>query len=274
MNISLFSYGITQWQDFIEIGFFSSLLYGIALWLKKDTQKNLLYYFYCFLLIIAFSYFLCLTTITSFLLLFSPPVILLFMFLHQRVLTQNFITLKNIVPQQPIYHDWLNTLLCTTITFLHNNKELLVLIEDTDDIEPYLDTEFRIDASLSKSILIMLVENVYHADKMLWITSKGIIRGVNTSWKATWHPEAYQTNEAWIDDAIVYTAKSDAVLLHINPTKHSYTIAVDGTISSELTLEQASLLVRKKIKYAYLVNKKGYTYDVTSKKNHVARHLS
>lgn len=274
MDINLpLSFGIFTWRDVVEIIFFTGIMYGISLWLKEDSHKNLLLYFYGFCFCFLGAHFLVLPTVSQYLFVFSPAVILLFMFLHQTTLQRNFIALKNITQPSPASTDWFTILMQTCLTCLHNNKELLILIEHTDALHSYVKADYVINAPISKDICTLIMEKVYNPQKMVWIHSDGIIRGINVTWKASWYPNAYEDHNAWIDDAIAHTSKNDAILLHINPLHHHYTIAMNGTINQELTIEQASQLLRKKINYQIPVTKKGYPYDVTNKKNNVAQHI-
>ncbi len=273
MDINLpLSLGIFSWRDLVEILFFTCVVYGISLWLKEDSQKNLLPYFYGFCILFFSAHFFALPTVSQSLFIFSPAIILLFMFLHQTTLQRNFISLKNI-RQPTTVPDWFTTLMQTCLTTIHHNKELLILIEHTDAIGSYLKADYVINAPISKDLFTLIMEKVYTSQKMIWIHSDGIIRGINVSWKASWYPSAYEDQTAWIDDAIAHTSKNDALILHINPTKHHYTIAMNGILHQELTIEQASQLMRKKINYQIPVTKKGSPYDVTHKKNNVAQHI-
>lgn len=273
MDIHLaLSLGIFNWRDFIEICFFSYVIYRISLWLTQDTEKNLLPYFYGFCLLFCGANFLALPTVSQSLFIFAPVVMLLFMFLHQATLQRNFISLKNITQPSPV-SDWLTILMQTCLTMLHNNKELLILIEHTDAIGPYLKAEYTIHATMSKDLFALIMEKISTSKKMIWIHSDGTIRGINVSWKASWYPDAYEDETAWIDDAIAHTSKNDALLLHVNPIKQYFTIAMNGAIHHELTIEQAGQLIRKKINYQISVTKKGSPYDVTNKKNNVAQHI-
>ncbi len=272
MDINLpLSLGIFSWRDLVEILFFILVIYSISLWLKEDTHKSLLPYFYSFCTLFLTAHFLALPTVSHFMFIFSPAIILLFMFLHQTTLQRNFISLKNI--RQPIpVADWFTLLMQTCLTMIHHNKELLILIEHTDALNSFLKVDYMINAPVSKDIFT-LIEKVYTPDKMIWIHSDGFIRGINVSWKASWYPTAYEDQTAWIDDAIAHTSKNDALILHINPTKHHFTIAMNGVLHQELTIEQVSQLMRKKINYQIPVTKKGSPYDVTHKKNNVAQHI-
>lgn len=273
MDISLpLSWGIFSWRDAVEICFFSYVFYRISLWLTEDTQKNLLPSFYGFCMLFCSANFLSLTTVSQLLFIFTPTIIVLFMFLHQSTLQRNFISLKNITQTTPTA-DWLTVLMQTCLTMLHNNKELLVLIEHTDAIGPYLKADYAIHASMNKDLFALIMEKMSTSKKMIWINSDGTVRGVNVCWKASWYPDSYADETAWIDDAIAHTSKNDVLLLHVNPVKQYFTIAMNGTIHQELTIEQAGQLIRKKINYQIPVTKKGSPYDVTNKKDNVAQHI-
>jgi hypothetical protein len=273
INLPLIS-GIFNWRDIIEIIFFSVIMYSISLWLKKDTQKNLLLPFYGFCVLLIGSYFLNLPAIHQLLFMFCPAIILLFMFMHQNTLQRNFIALKNITtPSLLPSSDWVTMLMRSCLTMLHNNQEILLIIEHTDAMGAYLKADYYINAPFTNDLLMLLVNKVYDTQKMIWVCSDGTIRGINVLWKASWHPSAYDQLNAWVDDAIAHTSKNDAVILHINPLKQYCSIASNGTLYQELTIEQAHQLLRKKINHPIPATKKGYPYDVTNKKNNVAQHI-
>lgn len=265
---------IPNWRDPVEIFFFAATFYYISLWLQKDVQKNLLVHFYGFCIITFGTYFLALPTVSASLLLFSPAIALLFMIMHQEILQRNMVSLKNIVQPQNISHDWLTMLMRTSLTMLHDNKELIILIEQTDAISSYVKADYYINAPLSTDLLTFIVTHSHNPQKMLWVTSDGIIRGINASWKVSWHATDYPDNNAWIDDAIAYTSKHDTLILQSSPTQQHYTIVCNGAMHQELTVNQVHQLLRKKMNYSIPVTKKGYSYDVANKKNSVAQHLS
>ncbi len=274
MDINLpLSLGIFSWRDVMEISFFTFVLYRVSLWLKEDEEKNLLPYLYGFCTLLLTAHLLALPTISQSLFIFSPSLILLFMFLHKTTLQRNFISLKNI--SAPVTTpDWLSIVMQSCLTMFHNNKELLLVIEHTDAIAAFVKAEYAINAPINKDLFNFILEKVYNPHTMMWINSDGIIRGINVSWKASWYPNSYEDQTAWRDDAIAHTGKNDAMVLHINPSKHHYTIAMNGTLYEELTIEQVSQLIKKKINYQIPVTKKGSSYDVTNKKNIMAQHLS
>ena len=261
------------WRDCMEIFFFSCMVYSLTKWLKKDTEKNLLPYFYGYCLITLCSYHLQLPTVTYCSFLFAPVVIMLFMLFHQETLQRNLIALKNISP--PAHHpqDWLETVLRHMLKALNEKKSLLLLLEHTDSLSSYLEVAYSLDAHITEGTFHLLFEKeLYDPMSMLWIKSDGTLRGINSVWKASWHPSHYSDSRAWIDDAIAYTTKTDAVIMQLNPEDHACTVAFNGTIHEKISVDQAAQLIKKHIEYPIQSQvKKGYEYGVTNKKDRVAQ---
>ena len=266
----LFSF--VTWRDMLEIIIVATFFYYSALWLKKDPDKNLLAYFYGYLLFIFAAHSLQLTTLTSLLFLFSPAVAMLFMLMHQQVLQRNFVSLKNItLATKTSSPDWLSTIMKATLTMLTHNKDIIILIEHTDALSPYLQIPEALDVPITDGLVALLFNRVYSPEYLCWISSSGMVRGINVSFKASWHPSSYQTQTAWIDDAVAYTTKTDAVILFANAEQHHYSVAHHGTIKQGLMMEQAHKLIKKLIKYQIPLPKKGYSHGVTNQKN-IAQH--
>lgn len=262
-----------EWRDLIEILFFASAFYSIARWLNQDSDKKLLSYFYGYCGLVLGAYSFELPTMGYMLFLFSPAVVLLFMFMHQTLLQKNMVSLKNITAAPQTESDWLSDLMRISLSMLHNNKELLLLLEHTDALDAYLNCEYKLNAPAKADLLALLVEHVYKPSTLLWLQSNGSIKGINAHWKATWHPSAYKDQTAWLDDAIAYTSKNDAIIIQINPTKHTCSFASGGTVTQDLTIDQLHRIIRKKINYSISI-KKGYPHAIASKKNSMAQHLS
>lgn len=263
---------LLTWRDCIEILFFSLMFYSLTRWLKTDQEKNLLPYFYGFCLVGIGSYLCNLSTMTYCFFVFSPVVVMLFMLLHQETLQRNMIALKNIMaPAQPS-HDWLETLMRSILKALNNNTGMLLVLEHTDALTDFLNVAFPLDCSINEGIFNLIVEkNLYDPQSMIWIRSDGSVRGINSTWKTSWH-EQYTAEQNWMDDAIDHTNKTDAFLIHLNPKTHSVTVAVEGSVHKKLTMDQTAQLIKRHIKYPLQSSiKKGLEYGVTNKKERMAQ---
>ncbi len=131
--MSVYSYLTNQilfltWRDYLEILFFAATFYYVILWLKKDTEKKLLPYFYGYCALTFLTHILHLGTITYCLFLFSPVIIMLFMFMHQDLLQRNMIALKNIAAATKPSQDWLSCIMRNSLKALHDNTPMLIII--------------------------------------------------------------------------------------------------------------------------------------------------
>lgn len=174
----------TTWHDGIEILFFSSLFYYLALWLRKDRQQNLLWYFYGYYAVTLIAYNANLPTISLFLLLFSPAIIMLFIVMHQDILQRNFVALRHITPAQSATRNWLESLIQTCLIVINNNKTITCIIERTDNMHTFLHVPFIIHAPLHTALLEILVNgDSYDQHKMIWIDAHGNLEGINAAWR-------------------------------------------------------------------------------------------
>lgn len=264
-----------SWKDVVEVAFFAATFYGIVQWLKKDREKNLVGYFYAYCFFTLIAYTLALPSITYCLFLFSPAIVLLFMFAHQETLQRNLVTLKNITVAKPTAHDWLHLLLRSCLKALNNNKPITILLEHTDSVQQYIKTEYLCDAHLTDGLFSLLLDHkVYDPKQMVWITSQGIVRGVNVTWKAAWHTDTHNDTQAWKDDAAVYSTKSDALIMQLDPQSHTCTIVIKGIFHELLTMEQAGSMIKKHIHYEISSTKKGIDHGIIQQKNHMEQHTS
>ena len=265
--MSLYAYLANQisfltWRDIIEILFFSTCFYYLMVWLNKDREKRLLPSFFGYCALTFVSHALHLSTITYSLFLFAPAIIMLFMFMHQDTLQRNMIALKNISTASTIAQDWLSCTMRNSLKALHDNKSMLILIEHTDALSSFLKAEYIIQTPVSDDALNLLTENgLCTAQHMLWIRTNGTVQGVNASWKASWHPNAYTDTNEWVDDAIAYTTKTDALIIKSNAQTQSYTIACNGHVTHDLTVDQTAKIVRKQINQSSPSMEKGFSHD-------------
>lgn len=270
------------WRNIIEIIFFSSLFYYLALWLRKDKQKSLTLYFYVYCLLIIASYNLQLTTIYSFLLFFAPVIIMAFILIHQKILQRNFITLKNIKPSDKRHAEWLNDLMSTCLVAINNNKEIRCIIECNDNLQDLVVTPFFLQAHINKELLSMLIESQsYDETKMLWITQQGILIGINATWKLeadfeTWPDIENKRISPWHQDTLLCTSRTDALIFIITPQTRTFDIMISGKIIDRISVNNAISIIKNYITKKCAINSKGeaITYENRYKKNTVEQRTS
>lgn len=261
------------WRDCTEILLFSVACYYLLLWLKKDRSKQLLFHFYGYCIIIFLTYILQLSTITYGLLLFSPAIIMLFMFMHEDILQRNMIALKNITAPLATPIDWVSCLMRSTLTALNNGTELLVIIENSDSLKGHLNAEYHISASATNDMLTLLIAcQLWNTRHMLWIKNDGTIQGIAATWKTNWGQRAYDQSMGWIDDAITYTSKTDALIVCSNATTHSYSLVHAGILYEKLTADQTNQLFRRHSNMQTSLVKEGSRYENLRKPNQHEQH--
>lgn len=235
------------WRDVLEIGFFTTIIYALQVWLRHDRQKSLLGYWYLYYALWITAYFANLSTISHALLILLPATITMFVLVHQRTLQRNFIALRNIAPTYAATEDWLEVIMQTALTAMNSNKPFWCVIEQRDSLTPYVATPLSIHAPLKKDLLTMLVDSsTFDAEKFVWITSQGELKGINSSWQN--HANTTLSNEAkttWLQDALFFTSMTDALILYANQTTRTFTFVAGGTASENIYAHQAHLAVKR-----------------------------
>ncbi len=289
----------TTWHDGLEILFFSSLFYYLSLWLRKDRQQNLLWYFYGYSAITLLAYNAHLPTVSLFLLIFSPAIIMLFIMVHQNILQRNFVALRHITPAQTTTHDWLEGLIQTCLIVINNNKSITCIIERSDNMHTFLQVPFIIHAPLHTALLDVLINSdSYDQHKMVWIDAHGNLEGINASWRHAITQNSIQedttqlhdkarlektrfekarlekarfekiaSDEILFDDALLYTTKTDALLFTINPATRTFTIIMQGNQLQKISAHHAYTTIQKYLTSMHHTQQKG-TFHVTNTKNH------
>lgn len=252
------------WRDLIEIVFFSTLFYYFSLWLSTDSKKNLLFAFYGYWFVAFSSYLLQLTSITFFLITFCPLALALFILVHQEFLQRNFITLKNTITPASHDEDWLESLMRLCLHTINKNKEILIIIEQTDALDPLLDVPFHINTQLDHTLLTLLIDAPsFDQTKFIWINKQGRLLGINAFWKHTIAQEWFDKNthnfESWKQDALALTHKTDAVIFGVSPLLRTFSIITQGKILEQLQGASA-LRILKKFLALPIDTKKGTTY--------------
>lgn len=265
---------LMYWRDILEIGLFYAAFYYAACWLKKDTQKNLIGYFYAYCIIIVGAYTLDLPTLTYCLFISSPIVIMLFILMHHDTLQRNFIAIKNITVTPQPSRDWLTLILRGALKTLNANTAALILIEHTDSLASYLTSDYVLDAPVTHGMIELICdEQLLNPQTMAWITSAGTVHAVHATWKNPWTTTNYSQSAAWIENALAHTTHTDALVLFLNPTNHTCSLVLKGIIHEHLSLEHAALLIRSHIKYPISPSPitQGFEYDIATQKNRMAQ---
>lgn len=229
------------WRDAAEIIFFAAIIYYFSLWLRKDRQKNLLGYFYSYIILILASHHAQLSTMHTVLLICAPIACVLFIIAHQEILQRNLVALRNIVPahRNDQTGDWLEALMRSFLVAASNNKELSCIIENYDSLEQFILTEQQLNIPIKKNVLDLVFEStVFDATRMVWTNSHGTILAVNAELITA-------DNNNWLQQAVFITAKTDAIIFNVCPTTRNFTIIASGQIYNNITALHALSTIKK-----------------------------
>lgn len=247
--------GLLRWHDAIEIIFFVFLCYQFTNWLKQDTQKNLLGYFWGYCALLSSAHFFQFQTIFSFLSLYTPVFIMLFILVHEQTIQRNLITAQNSTLKKGDSNVWLEIIISYALQQLHTNKKTVYLIEHRDQIQPYLLTPFFISAPIQKELLMSFIHNPEHENKMIWITSQGTLHSPAASWREI--PSIRQC-DTFFDYALFFTSQTDALIIIADPINDLFSIIAQGKHTANISVDHAVTIVKKHLHHHInSSNKKG-----------------
>jgi len=265
-----FFYRYITINDVLEIFLISSALYYFSRWLRNDRQKNLLLIFYSYCSLLLACYWMQLSVASTFLWVTAPATLMLFILFHQEALQKNFVMLRNTAPlkEANLRVDWLETLIGTCLTAANNNTSIYCVIEHKDSITNIISAGLPLYADLQKNLLSMLLESdTFEQNKLLWINSHGRLLGLNAQWNVqleeSWMQDSVKSFDSWQQDALFFTAKTDAIVFKLCQKTRNFDIVAQGKIFNKINAALALKTIEKYLNPQ--TQKKGVGY-VASKK--------
>ena len=166
---------LTYLKTGIEIGSLATVFYYLSLWLKKDKEKNLVWYFYAYYFIFVGSWYLNLNVISSFMLYTCPLMCTLLVIIHQDILQRNFISIKKeATPHKNLQS--IEELLRGALATLNKNKSFSCILEHQYDLKPFLKTDFCLKADLTQESLSYLIASPsFDEHQFVWCSTQGYI---------------------------------------------------------------------------------------------------
>lgn len=226
-------------RDVAEILFYSSCIFVLCQWLKTDKTKNILVYFLSYCALALSAWILQLPTLAPFLFTYSPVALLLFIVLHEKTLQRNLVTLCSITPARIEQDDWLDILISSSLATINSHKSITVIIEHKDALDHFINAPFSINADMSKNVLdIFLTSTSYDEHKMVWVNTKGKIRGINVHWTN------YKDTKT---DALFYTTQSDAIIFNAHPISRTFSLIIHGKEIQNLSAHHMHTMIKKQL---------------------------
>lgn len=240
------------YKDLIEIFFFSTVIYYLLLWLRKDTQKNLIGYFYAYCFIFFTAHYANLPVIRFALFITAPIVALIFIIMHQETLQKNFVTLTKRAPELLGESHWVDELIKCCLMALNRHREIILVIERNDQLKSLIHAPYFIYAELKKDVFdILLEKHIADNDYMMWINQQGKLVAINCTWRThldeTWISKDAQNMHQWQQSALFITSRTDALMLKVNPLTRSFDLVLGGKILEGMSAEQTSGYMKKNL---------------------------
>lgn len=240
-------------RDIIEITIYSSCIFVFCTWLKADKTKNLLGYFFAYTALILVAWIAQLPTLSSFLVSYAPIALLLFIILHEKTLQRNVVALRSITPAQHASDDWLDTTISSCLSAINSNKSITIVIEHKDALDHFLDVPFLINADISKNLFdILLSSTAYDEQKMVWITTSGKIKALNSSW------------------SVDQEAINDSLVLSADPINRMFSLAHDGMQTKNISAHRLRALIKKQLSLSSPSHHKGAYRENSTSEKHVS----
>jgi len=241
--------------DYVEIMFFSTVIYYFSLWIAQDSHKNLLAYFYGYCILIGITYTTQLNSIYFFLTFFAPVILIFFIIMHESTLQKNYVMLRNTVSSKKEERNWLDRLIRICLSSMNNNMPLICIIERSNSLTTALKDAVLLEASIHTGILEMLINApTFNPEKMVWVNKQGTLIGINAQWKHHADPvlvnESAQKMALFQQHALFYTTKTDAILLRSDPITHTFDIIADGMIFESVNTNTALKCLKKYLNHS------------------------
>ncbi len=251
------------WRDFFEVTLLAGLIYLFLTWLNKDKSSYPVLFFHIYAGLTIIAYYAQLAVLSTILLISAPIAIMLLILMHQQSLQKNLIVAKIIKP--PAHHDfaWLDELVRTCLSVLNKHKELICLIERSDNLKTLLTAPYYFNADIKKELLEILVDHVNTAaGQMLWIEQTGKLIAINARLgmpvDVQWFTSPLDAQQAWKQDAVFLSTKTDAIVIRVCVNSRLFTCIAQGKIVEDLSAWQMLALLKKYLAKSPTIQKDTY----------------
>ena len=245
-----------RWQDAVEILFFSLCIFYLSRWFAQDDHKPLLTLFYSYCGAILITFHTHMNTVSTLLITFLPLMVALFILIHHETLQKNFISLHAITPLKKPSDDWIKALVRTGLISAGDNKPLLAVIEKKQALDTLISGENTLEAPVSLSLLhTITTSTLYHPEKILWIDAHAHIKAFNATWQKNsvdaWLTQEVKSQNKWLQDALFFTKKTDALIVSLNPLTRTFTLVHEGKTIEHLSAQNAYTNIKQYLGHSF-----------------------
>lgn len=265
LHLMLQQWAYVNWRDGIEILFFATALFYAAQWLKQDRQQPLLGYLYSYLALTIGSYFCGLFSISYVLCALSPAAVMVFVLIHQKTLQRNYISLRNLTPRKQTHNaNWVELVVRSCLVAMNNKKPVMCVIEQRDSLSQFIWAPFILNSYVQPGLIELLLQTPsYDPNSFLWINHEGKLQAISCTWQQFGQEQALSS--VWHEDALLYTAKTDAVVMYADPTSHTFSIIAHDKLIENLSAPQAVRIMSSYVVQPQQLQKGAKRHDEATK---------
>jgi hypothetical protein len=237
------SFAIYSFKDLIELALFCSGSVFLMNWLLQDRSQGLYRLFVWYSIFLSTALFFEFQAAVAIALYASPAYILLAIMLHEQTLQKKLITVKKVDYTQVIspvtlVDDLVNACLHARAI----GKAINLLIEHHDDISTLINAEIEIDSALRQPLLNMVLDSSSYQDqKMIVVSTAGLLIGVNCSLVRDKHPHQGRANYAEI------TVNTDALLVTCDPASVGFMVYVKNSLLEKMSAKQLHTFLKHQL---------------------------
>lgn len=256
---------LLHWRDSIEILFFAVALFYAAQWLKQDRTQPLLGYLYSYLALTLGSYFFGLFSVSYALCALSPACAMVFILIHQKTLQRNYVALRNLTPRKQLHNaNWVELLVRSCLVTMNNKKPVMCVIEQRDSLAQFIWAPFILNSYVQPGLIELLLQNpTYDHNSFLWLNHEGKLQAIACNWQQFGQEQTFST--VWHEDALLYTSKTDAVVIYADPHSHTFSIIAQDKLIENLSAPQAVRIINSYVVQPHQIQK-GAVRDVQTNK--------
>lgn len=240
-----------NFKDILEITLISLFVYFFLNWLRQDSQKNLIFYAYIYILMFFGSYYYDLQIVYNLIIITTPFIIIFFIIVHQETLQKNFILLTKIKEPNINIGNWLTDFLSGILYSLNMGHEIIFVIEMENSLNSFIKAQYKLNADIKRDVFdIILDKQVDSLNSFIWCNNHGKLIALNSLWSFEidniW-TEQLQKEQKWKSDAVFITKKTDALIIKSNCEGRNFDFISQGKIVEKISGNQLLLILEKYI---------------------------
>jgi len=247
-QLTLYTY-----QNYIEVFFFSVIIYQSLRWLQSDYTKPMVLYVYLYSGALISSHLIHAPILFWALLIGSPIVAILSIVIHQTRL-QKYVAQTSITKfQSHALPDaqWIEMLLRSTLFAAHHKKNIFCIITGNDNVQHFLQAPYSLNIPIQQGVLdLILSSSMIENPSIMLVDRFGNLKYINATWSDRMHEQMITTpNHSSLEHcnyaSSIVSISTDAMIWHIDPMSQQATAWYQDAVINNLSIDQLLTMCQK-----------------------------